>query len=179
MFACSLLGSDARWKIAKGSDYLSIIEQVILDCRTFLKRIAFERNFTYRIRSIKHLFYTERLAILILEPLELRRLKNDLLMCYKILNNLAPISPADHFTKRTDTSIHTRTSGTGLLLKSFCRTNRIGNHFVFRSIEAWNTLPCTITNATFPLMFKLLQSTWDVSPFLVRKLYYILHIQRI
>ena len=71
-----------------------------------------------------------------LEPLELRRLKNDLLMYYKILNNLTPIGPDDHFTKRTDTSIHTRTSGTELLLKPFCRTNRIGNHFYFRSIEA-------------------------------------------
>ena len=44
-------------------------------------------------------------------------------MYYKILNNLNPISPDDHFTKRTDTSIHTRTSGTGL--KPFSRTNRI------------------------------------------------------
>ena len=74
-------------------------------------------------------------------------------------------------TKRTDTSIHTRTSGTGLLLKPFCRTNRIGNHFYGRSIEAWNTLPSTITNASSPLMFKRLLSTWDLSPFLVGKLY--------
>ena len=88
-----------------------------------------QRHFTYRIRSIKHLSYPARLAILNLEPLELRRLKTDLLMYYKILNNLIPISPDDHFTKRTDTSIHTRTSGTGLLLKPFYRTNRIGNHF--------------------------------------------------
>ena len=64
-----------------------------------------------------------------LEPLELRRLKNDILMYYKILNNLTPISPDDDFTKRTDASIHTRTSGTELLLKPICRTNKIGNHF--------------------------------------------------
>ena len=43
-------------------------------------------------------------------------------MYYKILNNLIPISTDDHFTKRTDTSIHTRTSGTGVSLKPFCRT---------------------------------------------------------
>ena len=126
------------------------------------------------LRSQLHIYNyynNTRLAILNLEPLELRRLKNDILMYYKILYNLTPISPDDHFTKRPDTSIHTRTSGTGLLLKPFCRTTRIGNHFYFRSIEAWNTLPSTITNASSPLMSKRLLSTWDLSSFLVGKLY--------
>ena len=45
-----------------------------------------QRNFTYRIRSIKHLSCPERLAVLNLEPLELRRLKADLVMYYKLLN---------------------------------------------------------------------------------------------
>ena len=44
-------------------------------------------NFTYRIRSLKHLSYPEWLAVRNLEPLELRRLKADLVMCYKIRNN--------------------------------------------------------------------------------------------
>ena len=108
--------------------------QSILKSTTDLENVP--RNFTYRIRSIKHLSYPEKLAILNLEPLELRPLKTDLLMYYKIRNNLTPISPDDYFTKRTDTSIHARTSGTGLLLKPFCRINRIGNHVFFRSIEA-------------------------------------------
>ena len=43
-----------------------------------------KRNFTYRIRSIKHLSNPERLAILNLEPLEIRRLKTDLLVYYEI-----------------------------------------------------------------------------------------------
>ena len=123
----------------------------ILKYTAYLESV--QRNFTYRIQSNKHLSYPERLAILNLEPLELRRVKTDLLMYYKILNNLIPISPDDHFTKRTDTFIHARASGTGLLLKPLCRSNRIGNHFFFRSIEAWNTLPSTITNASSPLMF--------------------------
>ena len=44
--------------------------------------------------SNKQLFYPERLVILNLEPLELRRLKTDILMYYKILNNLIPIPPS-------------------------------------------------------------------------------------
>ena len=66
----------------------------ILKYTTDLENV--QRNFTYRIRSIKHLSYPERLAILNLEPLELRRLKTDILMYYKILNNLIPISPDEH-----------------------------------------------------------------------------------
>ena len=46
-----------------------------------------QKNFTYCIRSIKHLSYAERLAVLNLEPLELRRLKVDIVMYYKIRNN--------------------------------------------------------------------------------------------
>ena len=40
----------------------------------------------------KHLSYPEQLAVLNLEPLELRRLKADLLMYYKILNKLISIN---------------------------------------------------------------------------------------
>ena len=45
-----------------------------------------QKNFTFRIRSIKHLSYPEQLAVLNLEPLELRSLKADIVMYYKILN---------------------------------------------------------------------------------------------
>ena len=40
LVTCSLVDFDTRWKIANGSDNLSIIEQVILDCHTFLTRIT-------------------------------------------------------------------------------------------------------------------------------------------
>ena len=40
----------------------------------------FQKNFTFRIRSIKHLSYPERLAVLNLEPLELSSLKADTVM---------------------------------------------------------------------------------------------------
>ena len=42
-----------------------------------------QKRFTKRIQPLSHLSYPERLAALI-EPLELRRLKNDLVMYYKI-----------------------------------------------------------------------------------------------
>ena len=72
-------------------------------------------NFTYRIRSIKHLSYPERLAVLYLESLELIRLNADLVMYYKILNNLISINFDYHFTVRTSSSISTLSSGPSIL----------------------------------------------------------------
>ena len=45
-----------------------------------------EKQFTQRMYSLSHLSYPERLAALNLEPLELRRLNNDLVMYLCILN---------------------------------------------------------------------------------------------
>ena len=83
-----------------------------------------QRNFTYRMRSLKYLSHPERLAVLNLELSELRRLSADLVIYYKILNNLISINFDDHFTVRTFSSISTRSSASSLL-KPFCRTNRI------------------------------------------------------
>jgi len=47
-----------------------------------------QRQFTKRITSISHLTYHERLIILDLDSLELRRLRFDLIQYYNILNNL-------------------------------------------------------------------------------------------
>ena len=143
-------------------------------CLTSLELICFkvyfsfrnvQKNFTYRIRSLKHLSYPELLAVLNHEPLNFRRLKADLVMYYKILNNLISINFNDHFTIRKSSSISTRSSGP-CLLTPFCRTNRIPNNFFFRPINIWNTLPVTITNATSLFVFKRLLSNFDLSPFL-------------
>jgi len=42
-----------------------------------------QKRFTKRIYSLSHLSYSERLAVINLEPLELRRLNNDLVMYFK------------------------------------------------------------------------------------------------
>ena len=119
----------------------------------------------YRICSIKHFSYPERLAILNRERLELRRLKADLVMFYTILNNLISIDYDVHFTIRKSSSISTRSTGP-TLVKPFCRTNRIANNFFFRSINVWDILPVTRTNATSLFAFKRLLSKFDLPPFL-------------
>jgi hypothetical protein len=50
-----------------------------------------QRRYTKRISSLAHLPYLERLAALNLEPLEIRRLRLDLIQYYKIFHNLSCI----------------------------------------------------------------------------------------
>jgi len=52
-----------------------------------------QRRFTKRVPSPSHLSYLERLSVLGLEPLELRRPTFDLIQYYKVINNLTCIEP--------------------------------------------------------------------------------------
>ena len=53
-----------------------------------------QRQFTELITSISHLTYHERLRILDLDALELRRLLVDLIQHYEVLENLMPLELA-------------------------------------------------------------------------------------
>ena len=68
-------------------------------------------HFANRIPSSRHLTYPERLAILDLEPFEVRRLGFDLHMQYKFFNGLA----ADRFKYSNPTSLFTRSGGPNLV----------------------------------------------------------------
>jgi hypothetical protein len=56
-----------------------------------------QRNFRKRIPSLSSLPYPERLALIDLEPLELRRLRFDVIYFFKVFNHLAPFNPSDTF----------------------------------------------------------------------------------
>jgi len=58
-----------------------------------------QRHFTRRIPVLRELPYAERLARINLETLELRRLKSDLVMYYKIQNNLTGLAPEIYFSE--------------------------------------------------------------------------------
>jgi len=49
------------------------------------------------VQRASKLSYTELLGNFNLEPLELRRLRYDLVQYYKILYNLTPLNPTDYF----------------------------------------------------------------------------------
>ena len=57
-----------------------------------------QRWFTKRIKGLSHLSYDERLSKLYSERLELRRLRADLLICFKIVHNIVDLPFNDFFT---------------------------------------------------------------------------------
>jgi hypothetical protein len=57
-----------------------------------------QRSFSKRLPSLSSLTYAERLDVLNLETLELRRLRFDLIFYYKVFNHLTPFDPDLVFT---------------------------------------------------------------------------------
>jgi len=57
-----------------------------------------QRRFTKRLHGLRDLPYTERLTLLNLHSLELRRLHFDLIMCYRIVFGLVRVNKDDFFS---------------------------------------------------------------------------------
>jgi len=81
-----------------------------------------QKRFTKRIYSLPHLSYPERLAVINLEPLELCRLKNDLVVYFKCLNTLVAL-PSDEYFYQQNHAFHTRSGGSRLVIP-LCITNK-------------------------------------------------------
>ena len=123
-----------------------------------------QKNFTRRIPALAHLSYPERLAAIDLEPLELRRLKADLVLYYKCFNNSVAL-PIDFYFCQSHNNSQTRTGG-NRLIRPKCKTNRFENDFFNRSVSCWNHLPATVINAKSVQCFKLLLASTYLSAFI-------------
>ena len=84
---------------------------------------------------------------------DLRRLRFDLLVCYKILQDFVSIRKADHFKYPNPTSIFTRSPGPKLV-NPICHSNKIADLFLFCHIDFLNFFPYTITHASKIAEFK-------------------------
>ena len=108
---------------------------------------------------MKSLNYNDRLQHLKLESLELRRLKADLMMDYKIVHEVVDLK-FDDFLKFSLSN--TRSNGYKLLKPVF-RTVAAQNHFNSRCVRIWNALPldigtCKPTTAFRHLTFSIFKS---------------------
>jgi len=56
-----------------------------------MKLLSIQRRFTKRLNGLYNLSYSCRLARLGLDSLYCRRVKSDLIMCYKVLHNMVSI----------------------------------------------------------------------------------------
>jgi len=143
-------------------DYVSYIRPVLeyaspVWCPYLLKYIKaiekVQRQFTKRISQLSDLSYGERLAALDLETLEIRRLKADLLLYYKIVHNLTPWQANAYFSFADCDHYGTR-SNDFRLIKPVCRTNHFGAVFFHRCITCWNELPNDVINSSSVFAFK-------------------------
>ena len=92
-----------------------------------------QKHFTKRIPSLSNLSYPERLAALDLEPLELRRLKSDLVLYYKCFHDFVALPSSEYFTISSCTS-QTRTGG-DRLLRPLYSTKLYENDFFNRCVS--------------------------------------------
>jgi hypothetical protein len=123
-----------------------------------------QKNFTKRIATLSEMTYPERLAAVELEPLELRRLKADLILYFKCFNNLVAL-PSDNYFVVSDFTSQTRTGG-DRIIQSCCNTNRYQNEFFNRCVKCWNILPANVVAADSVQRFKYLLTTVDLRRFL-------------
>ena len=100
--------------------------------------------------SISALTYEERLKRTGLISLENRRLRADLLEVFKILKGLVKVDPATHFSMSDR-----RSRGHTLKLEKPRARLELRRHFFSnRVIDAWNSLPGYMVEATSTNMFK-------------------------
>jgi len=111
---------------------------------TLINKIeSVQRFFTKRLNGLQSISFDDRLAMLGLERLELRCLRFDLLMCYKIIYNYVNIN--------TDCFLHLLPilALEVILLKLALPDSRINarsHSFAVRIIPLWNSLPNDVVN---------------------------------
>ena len=92
--------------------------------------------------NIKYQNYAHRLEMLNLETLEVRRLKTDLILLFKIHNNLLDIKFDEFFTKNLITTNYNLRRHTNYLkTPNITKTNTRQNFFSNRIVRVWNKLP--------------------------------------
>ena len=114
-----------------------------------------QRRFTKKLKDLSALSYNKRLELLHIERLECRRLKSDLIMCYKILHRLVALSPDEFFMYSN--VLHTRGHSFKLTVPN-SRINARANFFSVRVVKIWNNLPSSLVNASsLPLFINKLK----------------------
>ena len=101
-----------------------------------------------------------------LPSLELRRLRTDLILCFKIIHKLIALNFSDFF--QFDTNSHGTRGHRYKLMLPLVRTSVRKNFFAVRIIPAWNSLPDEIVSLCDVAIFKTKLLSIDLSAFLVR-----------
>ena len=109
--------------------------------------------------------YSDRLAILDIELLEIRRIKSDLIMCFKILHNLTCLDVNNYFIYDCR-DLCVRGYDDKRLVQPATITNLGVNNFFNRSVRYWNSLSYESRATSSLNVFKTLLNSHDFSQFL-------------
>jgi len=122
-----------------------------------------QRRFTKRIPGFGNYSYVERLNLLHLPRLEMRRMQNDLIWCYKILFGHVKICSPNFFEFRlSSTRGHPYK-----LFKHHCSNTTRSLFFAERVINAWNNLPSDTVDFSTLKSFKRSIQTTDLSGYCI------------
>ena len=125
-----------------------------------------QRLFTKRLRGMKGVPYHDRLKCLNAESLELRRIKHDLTMYFKIVHGIVDCRPNSESMFQVR-DVRTRNNGLTLFKAKFnCNLER----YIFRNrcINIWNLLPQTAVESSDVFTFKRRLNTIDLNPIILK-----------
>lgn len=126
-----------------------------------------QRRFTKRLHNFKNLSYSDRLLLLDnADTLELRRLKQDLFMLYKIVHKLVCIEFSDLFALN---NFNCTRGHAYKLSKPVCNNNSRQFSFACRRIDVWNSLPDYVVLCTSLNSFKHCINNVNFSKYLIIK----------
>ena len=123
-----------------------------------------QRLFTKRLSGMKEIPYPDRLKCLNAESLELRRIKCDLSMYFKLVRGFVDCNNEPMFQVR---DIRTRNNGLTLFKAKFnCNLER----YIFRNrcINIWNLLPQTVVGSSDQFAFKRHLNSIDLNPIILK-----------
>jgi hypothetical protein len=122
-----------------------------------------QRQFTKRLPGYRDFSYAVRRKLLAIDTLELRRLRFDLIMCYRIVFGRVKLQFSDFFTVAPVMS--TRGHPYRLFV-NFVRHNTRKNFFSHRVVNYWNYLPAEQVDFSSLTRFKASLYAVDFSKFL-------------
>ena len=126
-----------------------------------------QRSFTKRLYGLQKLSYRDRLVACSLPSLELRRLRADIVLCFKIVHKLIALDFDDFFVL----DCNTKTRGHNFKLKiPKSNTSLRLKFFSVRIVPVWNSLSVSMVNCLTIASFKTLLKTHNLSKFLKRDL---------
>ena len=114
-----------------------------------------QRRATKLVSGIGSMSYEARLDFCGLTTLEQRRVRGDLIQCFKILNGFDNSESLDLFSFTRDRhDINTRSAAEGLLVPPKTSLEVRKNFFSSRLVNDWNDLPIEVRTATSVNSFK-------------------------